>query len=91
MTRWTAENELKAPKFRQIHQLPKKFRFSHELSLLTLSFCAKRSVVTETRLYQNISTIHLKLYPLSSIFSPMFKFSCVHSKIQKKVFLQLIQ
>ena len=85
------DNEFKNPQFCEIHQLSKKFRFSYKRSFLTLSFCAKQSGVAESLLYQKISTIHSKLYPLSSIFSPMFKFSCVHSKIQKQIFLQLIQ
>ena len=58
---------------------------------IELSFCAEQSEVAESLLYQNISTIHLKLYPLSSIFSPIYKFSCEHSKIPKQIFLQLIQ
>ena len=59
MTRWMADNEYKNPKFCEIDQLPKKFRFSHERSLRTLSFCAKRSVVAESLLYQKITTIPL--------------------------------
>ena len=46
MTRWMDENELKDLRFCLIHLLPKKkFRFSYDRSLLTLSFCAKRSKV----------------------------------------------
>ena len=91
MTRWMADNEFKNPRFCQIHQLPRIFKFSYELSLLTLSFCAKQSEVAESLLYQNITTIPLNCTPLSSISSLLFKFSCEHSKIPKQVFLQLIQ
>ena len=60
MTRWMDENELKDLRFSLIHLLPKKkFRFSYDRSLLTPSFCAKRSGVAETLLFQNISTIPL--------------------------------
>ena len=48
MTRWMDENELKDLMFCLIHRLPKKFRFSYDRSLLTPSFCAKRSGVTES-------------------------------------------
>ena len=48
MTRWMAENELKNTQFYEIDQLPKKSRFSNERSLLTPSFCAKRSKVAES-------------------------------------------
>ena len=48
MTRWMDDNELKDLRFCLIHQLPKKFRFSHQLSLLTLSFCAKQCGVAES-------------------------------------------
>jgi len=48
MTRWIADNEFKGPKFCQIHQLPKIFGFSYELSLLTLLFCVKWNVVAES-------------------------------------------
>ena len=53
---------------------------------IELSFCAKQSEVAESLLYQNISTIHSKLYPLSSILSPIFKFSWVHSKSKNRFF-----
>ena len=59
MTRWMADNEFKNPRFCKVHQLPRIFKFSYERSLLTLSFCAKRSGVAESLLYQNISTIPL--------------------------------
>ena len=48
MTRWMADNEFKNPRFCQVHELPRIFKFSYELSLLTLSFCAKRSEVAES-------------------------------------------
>ncbi len=41
MTRWIAENEFEDPKFCEIHQLPKKFRFSYEFSLLTNGHSAR--------------------------------------------------
>jgi len=44
-----AENELKNTQFYEIDQLPKKSRFSNERSLLTPSFCAKRSGVAESK------------------------------------------
>ena len=59
MTPWMADNEFKNPQFCEIHQLPRIFKFSYELSLLTLSFCAKQSEVAESLLYQNITTIPL--------------------------------
>ena len=59
MTRWMADNEFKNPRFCLIHQLPKKFRFFNELTLLTMSFCAKQCGVAESLLYQNITTIPL--------------------------------
>ena len=49
MTRWMALSEFKALRFCQVHQLPKIFRFSYERSLLTPSFCAKRSGVAESK------------------------------------------
>ena len=48
MTGWMADNVLKNTQFYQIHQLPKKSRFFHQLSLLTPSFCAKQSWVAES-------------------------------------------
>ena len=48
MTGWMADNVLKNTQFYEIDQLPKIFRFSHQRSLLTPSFCAKRSKVAES-------------------------------------------
>ena len=48
MTGWMADNVLKNTQFCQIHQLPKKSRFFHQLSLLTPSFCTKQSEVAES-------------------------------------------
>ena len=79
MTRWMADNEFKNPRFCQIHQLPRIFKFSHERSLLTLSFCAKRSGVAESLLYQNITTIplnrahELNFQPDFQVFLQTFK------------------
>ena len=55
MTRWMAENELKNTQFYEIDQLPKKSRFSNERSLLTPSFCAKRSKVAESNCHSMLS------------------------------------
>ena len=86
MKRWMDENELKDLRFCLIHQLPKKNQiflrtlFADSVILpetkrghrIELSFCAKRSVVAESLLYQNITTIPLNCAPLSSIFEPDF-------------------
>ena len=48
MTGWIADNEFDDHNFCEIHQLPKIFKFSYELSLLTLSFCAAHSRVVES-------------------------------------------
>ena len=53
MTRWMADNEFKNPRFCQIHQLPRIFKFSHERSLLTMSFCAKQCGVAETNCHSS--------------------------------------
>jgi len=49
MTGSTADNEFKDSKFCEIHQLLQIVGFSHEFSLLTPSFCAKRSEVAESQ------------------------------------------
>ena len=105
MTRWMDENELKDPKFCQFHQLPRIYKFSYERSLVTNGHAARCESKSHNRIVILREAKHsrrnsplskhqhnsLKLCPPSSIFSLTFKFSCVHSKIQKKVFLQLIQ
>ena len=53
---------------------------------IELSFCVKWNGIAESLLYQNISKIHLKLNPLSSISSLIFKFSYEHSKIPNRFF-----
>ena len=55
MTRWMADNEFKDPKFRQIHQLPRIFKFSHERSLLTPY--SERSKVAKTNCHSARSEV----------------------------------
>jgi len=91
MTRWMADNEYKDLRFCLIRQLPRIFKCSYELSLLTNGHSARSEAESRISPLSKHQHNSLKLCPPSSIFSLTFKFSCVHSKIQKKVFLQLIQ
>ena len=50
MTRWVAENEFKNPKFCQIHQFPKIFRFSYKLSLLANCHSARSEAKSQNRI-----------------------------------------
>jgi len=71
--------------------------FPEYLNVPMNSLCWQMVILREAKRSRRISPLSkhqhnsLKLCPPSSIFSLTFKFSCVHSKIQKKVFLQLIQ